>query len=261
MTTTAPVNRFPKYRPRNRVVQFSSLFDRADDPLGFEAGDANVYRYVGNSPTNMIDPTGLDGQKTVETGIKGIKFFIEWLPNRNTGEIKILTKKGAELAIAKWVLNPTTGELTCNVVETHAKKVLPGVAQSTLKKIMPKLITEMTKNAQRIGGTWVITRLADPAKTGGRLGLGRAAGNAGRFGLGMAFATIMTWFSLENTCQAAEIPRPIRQDIDLEALGLTDEELLELSDSLEGTLSEEHQRWLEEAYQRRLRREQEAVAR
>ena len=28
------------------------------DPLGFAAGDANVYRYVFNSPTNYIDPNG-----------------------------------------------------------------------------------------------------------------------------------------------------------------------------------------------------------
>jgi hypothetical protein len=31
----------------------------AADPLGFEAGDANLYRYVGNDPTNATDPTGL----------------------------------------------------------------------------------------------------------------------------------------------------------------------------------------------------------
>ncbi|NJM99047.1 MAG: hypothetical protein HC800_19580 [Phormidesmis sp. RL_2_1] len=32
----------------------------SEDPLGFGAGDANVYRYVFNSPTNYVDPTGLD---------------------------------------------------------------------------------------------------------------------------------------------------------------------------------------------------------
>ena len=30
----------------------------SEDPLGFGAGDANVYRYVGNSPTNYSDPSG-----------------------------------------------------------------------------------------------------------------------------------------------------------------------------------------------------------
>jgi uncharacterized protein RhaS with RHS repeats len=29
------------------------------DPIGFEGPDANTYRYVGNSPTNATDPTGL----------------------------------------------------------------------------------------------------------------------------------------------------------------------------------------------------------
>jgi RHS repeat-associated protein len=31
-----------------------------EDPLGFGAGDTNIYRYVGNSPTNAVDPSGLE---------------------------------------------------------------------------------------------------------------------------------------------------------------------------------------------------------
>ena len=31
----------------------------SEDPIGFEAGDANLYRYVDNMPTNRIDPIGL----------------------------------------------------------------------------------------------------------------------------------------------------------------------------------------------------------
>ncbi len=34
-----------------------------DDPIGFEAGDANLYRFVGNSPTDYTDPSGLQKQK------------------------------------------------------------------------------------------------------------------------------------------------------------------------------------------------------
>jgi RHS repeat-associated protein len=29
------------------------------DPIGFDAGDANLYRYAGNDPTNVTDPSGL----------------------------------------------------------------------------------------------------------------------------------------------------------------------------------------------------------
>ena len=36
-----------------RLGRFTS-----EDPLGFAAGDANLYRYVGNSPLNWIDPWG-----------------------------------------------------------------------------------------------------------------------------------------------------------------------------------------------------------
>jgi RHS repeat-associated protein len=31
------------------------------DPIGFSAGDVNLYRYINNSPTNLIDPIGLFG--------------------------------------------------------------------------------------------------------------------------------------------------------------------------------------------------------
>ncbi|MGH9341354.1 MAG: RHS repeat-associated core domain-containing protein, partial [Acidobacteriota bacterium] len=31
----------------------------SEDPIGFSAGDPNLNRYVGNSPTNFIDPSGL----------------------------------------------------------------------------------------------------------------------------------------------------------------------------------------------------------
>jgi hypothetical protein len=37
---------------------FASHFTWEDEPMGFEAGDANLYRYVGNSPTNHVDPAG-----------------------------------------------------------------------------------------------------------------------------------------------------------------------------------------------------------
>jgi len=35
-----------------------------EDPIGFGGGDANLYRYAGNSPTNEVDPLGLTGTGT-----------------------------------------------------------------------------------------------------------------------------------------------------------------------------------------------------
>jgi RHS repeat-associated protein len=33
---------------------------QSEDPIGFAAGDANVYRYVRNNPLNFVDPFGTD---------------------------------------------------------------------------------------------------------------------------------------------------------------------------------------------------------
>ncbi len=48
------------YDYRNRM--YSPLLGRflQNDPLGFDAGDNNLYRYCGNNPTNASDPDGTD---------------------------------------------------------------------------------------------------------------------------------------------------------------------------------------------------------
>lgn len=46
-------------RATGHFNRLRDLFDGTAEPLGFEAGDANLQRYVGNDPTNRIDPTGL----------------------------------------------------------------------------------------------------------------------------------------------------------------------------------------------------------
>jgi len=45
----------------NRARYYDAAIGRwlSADPLGFAAGDANLYRYVGNSPSLFIDPSGL----------------------------------------------------------------------------------------------------------------------------------------------------------------------------------------------------------
>jgi len=45
----------------NRARWYDPALGRwlSQDPIGFAAGDVNLYRYVGNSPTNATDPSGL----------------------------------------------------------------------------------------------------------------------------------------------------------------------------------------------------------
>ena len=57
------------------------------DPIGFEAGDVNFYRYVGNSPGNGLDPSGLD------------RYIGDPLTGLHTG-----------LAVDIWELDPKTGQ-------------------------------------------------------------------------------------------------------------------------------------------------------
>jgi RHS repeat-associated protein len=38
----------------------------SEDPIGFRAGDSDLYRYVGNNPINLIDPLGLDGEVVIQ---------------------------------------------------------------------------------------------------------------------------------------------------------------------------------------------------
>jgi RHS repeat-associated protein len=44
----------------------------SEDPIGFGAGDANLYRYVGNSPVNAIDPSGLQEDSPIQRVFGGL---------------------------------------------------------------------------------------------------------------------------------------------------------------------------------------------
>jgi RHS repeat-associated protein len=46
----------------NRVLDPTTAKWLQQDPIMFQAGDANLQRYVGNHPTNEIDPSGLQGR-------------------------------------------------------------------------------------------------------------------------------------------------------------------------------------------------------
>src|SRR5262249_47125383 len=45
---------------RGRYYRFDVGMWQSVDPIGFAAGDANLYGYIGNNPTNGTDPSGRD---------------------------------------------------------------------------------------------------------------------------------------------------------------------------------------------------------
>jgi RHS repeat-associated protein len=51
------------YQDRRRWYSPTMMRFTSDDPSGFAAGDAALYRYVGDNPVNWVDPSGLDGEK------------------------------------------------------------------------------------------------------------------------------------------------------------------------------------------------------
>ena len=55
-------------------------------PHGFDAGDGNLYRYVGNSPTNAVDPDGLMEQKANER-ITPLGYAEVTFDNRSDGAV------------------------------------------------------------------------------------------------------------------------------------------------------------------------------
>ncbi len=57
----------------NRARYYTAAIGRwtSQDPIGFDAGDKNLYRYVGNDPTNLADPNGLKPKKVTIVKTQG----------------------------------------------------------------------------------------------------------------------------------------------------------------------------------------------
>jgi len=86
-----------------------------ESPCGFNAGDTNLFRYVGNDPTNKTDPTGLDPEQAAERKLQRLereaeterwdnleKKFTDWYnrEKKNMGWIKELPLPPNELHFA-----------------------------------------------------------------------------------------------------------------------------------------------------------------
>lgn len=103
----------------------------SEDPLGFEAGDANLCRYVSNSPANFTDPDGRQLPKIYKQSKDGVPGFVisigkkqAWTPlieingqqyykikDPNTGEWKIVFVGGQPKAPPTKPFKPAPGNL------------------------------------------------------------------------------------------------------------------------------------------------------
>ncbi len=52
----------------------------SQDPIGFEAGDSNLYRYAGNNSVNVTDPSGLEGVTCTDATEISVKATSEFGP-------------------------------------------------------------------------------------------------------------------------------------------------------------------------------------
>lgn len=63
-----------------------------EDPIGFEGGDVDLYRFVGNNPTSAVDPSGLKVVKVVNvrTGLHGYEpnSFYAYVPDDEKNPLK-----------------------------------------------------------------------------------------------------------------------------------------------------------------------------
>ena len=95
----------------NRWYQSSTGDWLSKDPTGFDAGDTNVYRYVGNSPTNASDPTGLAAPAPpggIPSGVdyKSVDALISYIKGLTAEEAKAIRdrlKREAPDIFKKWV--------------------------------------------------------------------------------------------------------------------------------------------------------------
>jgi RHS repeat-associated protein len=73
----------------NRARYYDPKLGRwiSQDPIGFAAGDANLYRYVGNSPTNSTDPSGLI-DPLGPTRTRPWEFFDSWSESQRVAWLK-----------------------------------------------------------------------------------------------------------------------------------------------------------------------------
>ncbi len=150
------------YEFRNRV--YSPTLGRwlSNDPIGFSAGDLNLYRYVGNGPDNRLDPTGEIWPLLVVGGMALGWLLADPPPAQaptEPGETVVPPPKPVE-KVAGVALGAGTGLIAVGVVEGGTvmvggiTKIIRGVP-STPPRNIPQTIPEvnLAGRIRAVGGS------------------------------------------------------------------------------------------------------------
>ena len=88
----------------------------SEDPIGFAAGDANLYRYVGNEVTNATDPSGLEivldgNDKFKKTAFKQLKKIVKSDPRIKEMLKRLHKSKNTHVISFGWDLRSTPDDV------------------------------------------------------------------------------------------------------------------------------------------------------
>lgn len=137
----------------NRARWYDPVTGRwlSQDPIGFEAGDANLYRYVGNGSTNATDPSGLAPPRTPQGvpraggGHHPLPYEHWWNLNLSVDVQKIFNKVvphqfpgGGSNSAAHMAYNARVGALMREWVERNGgpHNITPQMAAEFLESIL-----------------------------------------------------------------------------------------------------------------------------
>jgi uncharacterized protein RhaS with RHS repeats len=82
----------------------------SEDPTGFESGDVNLYRFVGNDPTNGTDPSGLKVVRVLNAHATGSVYFM-YVPDTEADPEAYVKSKAAEPLLTT-IIRPTPAQAT-----------------------------------------------------------------------------------------------------------------------------------------------------
>jgi hypothetical protein len=98
--------------------------------LGFDAGDVNLYRYVGNGPTNGVDPSGQ------EFTVGGQTYYWPWESGASWSFKSSLPARGIAAAAAYETMKAESGRAALPEAEKRSREVVEGLCYDPAEKVL-----------------------------------------------------------------------------------------------------------------------------